>query len=162
MAPQPASLAAQAESEAPVRYIFDTDLFTIASLRDSPEYLRVHARFLELAEDDLIATTIITYEEQTRGWLAYAARSQQTAHQIKAYARLKKHLTTYMEIEVLDFDEAAAREYERLRSLKIRTGAADLKIASIAISQDAVLLSRNLKDFQRVPDLRVEDWTKPR
>jgi tRNA(fMet)-specific endonuclease VapC len=36
----------------------------------------------------------------------------------------------------------------------------DLKIASIALVQDALLLSANLRDFQQVPELRVEDWLK--
>lgn len=34
----------------------------------------------------------------------------------------------------------------------------DLKIASIAISHDAMLLSRNLRDFRKVPGLNVENW----
>jgi tRNA(fMet)-specific endonuclease VapC len=36
----------------------------------------------------------------------------------------------------------------------------DLKIAAIAISRKAILLSRNLRDFQQVSGLQVEDWTK--
>jgi tRNA(fMet)-specific endonuclease VapC len=36
----------------------------------------------------------------------------------------------------------------------------DLKIAAIAFSQDALLLSSNLKDFRRIPGLKVEDWTR--
>jgi len=36
----------------------------------------------------------------------------------------------------------------------------DLKIASIAISQNALLISRNLSDYEHIPNLRVEDWTK--
>jgi tRNA(fMet)-specific endonuclease VapC len=34
----------------------------------------------------------------------------------------------------------------------------DLKIASIVLAHNAMLLSRNLRDFQQVPNLRVEDW----
>jgi predicted nucleic acid-binding protein len=34
----------------------------------------------------------------------------------------------------------------------------DLKLASIPIVRDALLLSANLRDFQQVPNLRVEDW----
>jgi tRNA(fMet)-specific endonuclease VapC len=35
----------------------------------------------------------------------------------------------------------------------------DLKIAAIALAHKATLLSRNLRDFSRVPDLKVEDWS---
>ena len=142
-------------------YILDTDVFTLAELPDSPEYLQLHARVLQLSDEDAIVTTIITYEEQTRGWLAFAAKSRGMPHQIKAYARLKKHLRIYLDFEVVDFDAAAAREFERLRSLKLQVGSSDLKIAAIAISQNAVLLSRNLRDFKKIPGLRVEDWTRP-
>lgn len=36
----------------------------------------------------------------------------------------------------------------------------DLKIASIAIPRNAILVSRNLRDFEEVPNLTVEDWAK--
>lgn len=65
----------------------------------------------------------------------------------------------YSNICVLDFDEKAANEFQHLRSLKIRVGTMDLKIASIAIVNNATLLSRNLRDFEQIPNLKVEDWT---
>jgi tRNA(fMet)-specific endonuclease VapC len=144
-----------------VIYILDTDVFTLAELPDSPAYLNLHARVLHLDDEDRIATTIVTYEEQTRGWLAYAAKSREIQHQIKAYSRLRRHLQAYLGFEVLDFDAAAAKTYDYLRTRKLAVGALDLKIAAIAISQNAVLLSRNLRDFKKVPNLHVEDWTKP-
>jgi tRNA(fMet)-specific endonuclease VapC len=36
----------------------------------------------------------------------------------------------------------------------------DLKIAAISITNDAILISRNLADFERIPNLAVKDWTK--
>jgi tRNA(fMet)-specific endonuclease VapC len=160
MAQRTAHASPKDEGEAPVIYILDTDVFTIAELPDSREYGTLHSRVLELTTDDALVTTIVTYEEQTRGWLAYAAKSQRTTHQIKAYARLGKHLRTYSGFRVLDFDESAAREFDRLRGLKLRTGSADLKIAAITISQNAILISRNLADFKKIPDLHVEDWIR--
>jgi tRNA(fMet)-specific endonuclease VapC len=35
----------------------------------------------------------------------------------------------------------------------------DLKIAAITIVQGAMLLTRNLVDFRKVPGLKAEDWT---
>ena len=42
---------------------------------------------------------------------------------------------------------------------KMRVGTMDFRIAAIALAHDALLLSRNLTDFRKVPGLRVEDWT---
>jgi len=154
------SKTSRLQGQAQVIYILDTDVFTLCGLPDSAEYLRLHSRVLQLEADDRIVTTIITYEEQTRGWLAYAAKSRDIEHQIKAYNRLKKHLLAYLGFEVLEFDAHAAREFDQLRKMKIGVGTADLKIAAIAISNKAMLLSRNLRDFGKIPALRVEDWTR--
>ena len=150
----------KSEGEARVIYVLDTDVFSIAELRGSPEYDRLRARVIELAPEDRLVTTIVTYEEQTRGWLAYAAKSRRTPHQVKAYTRLKQHLRNYLEFETLEFDESAGIEFDRLCGMKIRVGSADLKIAAIVISRNALLISRNLRDFKKIPGLRVEDWTK--
>ena len=141
-------------------YVLDTDVFTICELPDSPAYHRLHARVLDLNDDDRIATTIVTYEEQTRGWLAYMAKSRDVRHQVKAYDRLKKHLLTYVGFDVLDFDATAADVFADLGRRKLGVGSSDLKIAAITLAQGAVLLSRNLKDFRKVPSVRVEDWTR--
>lgn len=106
-----------------------------------------------------VATTIVSYEEQTRGWLGYMSAARSMAAQIEAYRRLKTHLVNYGRILVLDFDERAAVEFQRLRGLRIRIGTMDLRIAAIVLTNDATLLSRNLVDFRKVPGLRVEDWT---
>ena len=54
--------------------------------------------------------------------------------------------------------DAAAAIYLGLRAQRIRIGTMDLRIASIVMSKGAILLSRNLTDFAKVPGLRVEDW----
>jgi len=46
-----------------------------------------------------------------------------------------------------------------LKSKKIRIGTMDLKIAAIAIANDAILVTRNLVDFEKVPGLNAQDWT---
>ena len=55
-------------------------------------------------------------------------------------------------------ESTAVDEYNSLKRAKIRIGTMDLKIASITLADDAMLLTRNTRDFSRVPGLRFEDW----
>jgi tRNA(fMet)-specific endonuclease VapC len=138
--------------------VLDTDHLSLLEREDSPAGQHLRAR-LSALNHALRATTIITYEEQTRGWMAYMARAKSVAQEIEAYARLKRHLRNYRNILVLDFDERAAVEYQQLRRSRIRIGAMDLKIAAIVLAHDATLLTMNLSDFRKVPGLKVADWT---
>lgn len=126
-------------------FIIDTDHITLLERKDSIEAHRFRKRLEKFSAEE-IATTIITYEEQMRDWLAVLSKSNSTEKQIAAYKRLKQFLKNYCEIVVLEFDEEYAKEFQTLKSLKIRVGTMDLKIASIALANDAVLLTRNHKD----------------
>ena len=39
-----------------------------------------------------------------------------------------------------------------------KIGIKDLQIASIAISQDLILVTHNIREFERIQGLRLEDW----
>lgn len=64
--------------------------------------------------------------------------------------------------QVMPFDAAAAEVYGPLRtqleSVGQRLAEADLRIASIALSRSAVLVTGNVRHFGRVPQLVVENW----
>lgn len=139
--------------------ILDTDCL---SLFDREKYLESSILRKKLNEfpPDEIFTTIITFEEQMRGWLVYLSKCKIIDQQIFAYDRLNQFLENYREIQIVKFDENAAKVFQHLKSQKIRIGTMDLKIASIAIANKAILVSRNLKDFEQVPDLSVQDWTR--
>jgi tRNA(fMet)-specific endonuclease VapC len=92
--------------------------------------------------------------------MAYVARATSMDQQFEAYARLRRHLENYRQVLVLDFDEAAIHEFQQLQRERIRIGTMDLKIAAIALSLNATVLTRNVADFRMVPNLKVEDWTK--
>jgi tRNA(fMet)-specific endonuclease VapC len=138
--------------------IADTDHITLMERPDTPSARRLRVR-LEGNLDQQLFATIISYEEQSRGWLAQIARARSMVQQIEAYKRLHRHLDNFRKIEVLDFDEVAASEFQHLQRQRIRIGTLDLKIAAIALTHNATLLSRNLADFRKVPNLKVEDWT---
>lgn len=137
-------------------YVLDTDHLSILD-QDSPEAHRLTDRLSRIPSDALFVS-IITYEEQMRGWLAYLARASTVEHQVPAYRKLRKHVQRYRTIPLLDFDERAAAEYERLRGARVRVGSMDLKIAAIALANDATLLTRNTGHFEKVPGLRLQNW----
>ncbi len=139
-------------------YILDTDHVSLLDRADTYEAHRVRFRLAQLSPEER-APTIITYEEQMRGWMAIVAQARGLPQQVTAYGNLKRMVDRYRNIEVLEFDDRSADEFQRLRSLKIRVGTMDLKIAAIALSHNATLLTRNLADFQKVPGLKVEDWS---
>ena len=103
-------------------------------------------------------STIVSVEEIVQGWLALLKKQRSAAGQVSVYARLQRTLKTYSDWDILPFDDDAVPVFERLQKLRLRIGTMDVKIASIALVHDALLLSRNLVDFRKVPGLRVENW----
>lgn len=138
--------------------VLDTDHLSVLERSDQPGSIALRARLAQVPPAEVV-TTIISYEEQMRGWMAYLARTRAMAQQVEAYRRLLQHLDNYRRIPVLPFDEAAAIAFQQLRRARLRIGIMDLKIAAIVAPRNATLLSRNLGDFRQVPGLQVEDWT---
>ena len=93
-----------------------------------------------------------------RGWLAKIAAERKVVEQVRYYAKFQSSVTELGRIPILPFDGKAAEQFESLRSLRLGVGTMDLKIASICLVHGVPLLSRNLRDFERVPGLMVEDW----
>jgi tRNA(fMet)-specific endonuclease VapC len=137
--------------------VLDTDHMSLLEW-DSSSSATLRERLADLDERD-VATTIVNYEEQVRGWMAYIAGARTVDAQIEAYRRLRTHLDNYRQIPVLDFDGAAAAVYQRLRRARVRVGTMDLKIAAIVMSLDGTLLTRNRRDFEKIPGLKSADWT---
>ncbi|BAY13701.1 type II toxin-antitoxin system VapC family toxin [Calothrix sp. NIES-2098] len=106
-----------------------------------------------------LAVTIITFEEQVRGRFNVIRQADSLDKLVIAYSRLQATYNYFLSINLLPFSQKAANCYVELLRQKIRIGTQDLRIASIAISHDAILVTRNDRDFSCVPGLRFEDWT---
>jgi len=137
--------------------ILDTDILSIVQRASGPEY-EILANRLDSVADDVVVS-IVTFEEQMRGWLAFIARAKSLNQQIVAYAKLHALVDDFSTRPILDFDQSSAMELEKLRRSKVSVGTMDLRIAAMALAHNALLISRNLVHFERVPNLRVEDWT---
>ena len=136
--------------------LLDTDhLSVLLDERDSRRDLL--GERLEAARDDA-ACTIVSLEEILRGWLAAIHRRRDVLQQITAYNRLGRLFNVMGDWNIVPFDDAAAHQFKELRQQRIRIGTMDLKIASISLLHDALLLTANQIDFSQVPGLRCEDW----
>jgi tRNA(fMet)-specific endonuclease VapC len=134
-------------------YIFDTDHVTL--------HQRAHPHLLaEIAKRPSIslALTIITVEEQMRGRLAQL--SSKESNLVVAYEQFLETVTYFCGMNILPFDVVAQNEFRRLRQQRIRIGTLDLRIAAVALTRNAVLITRNKHDFEQVPNIKLEDWTQ--
>lgn len=137
--------------------LLDSDHVTVLRYVEDKNYELLRAR-MEASVDRRFATTVVSVEEQMRGWLARIHRLRLIHQQIAAYEQLANLFVFFNRWEIVRLDSRAADRFEQLRKQRIRIGTQDLKIASIALVNDALLLSANLRDFRQVPGLRVESW----
>lgn len=138
-------------------YLLDTDHNSV--LQRGGEGARILERRLRALSSDDYGTSIVSYEEQCRGWTDYIHRANTPEARLDGYARLRASLRFYSSLAVWDYDTTAESIFVALTGAKIRVGTKDMRIASIALANNATLLTRNSGDFARVPNLRFVDWT---
>jgi tRNA(fMet)-specific endonuclease VapC len=138
--------------------ILDTDHLTVLRYPENSLHGVLVRRMSDSVDD--FATTVITVEEQMRGWMSLIAKFKEAAKQVTAYERLAGLFDFFAKWNILPFDLAAAETFEDLRRQRVRIGTMDLKIAAISLGQNALLLSANAQDFGQVPGLRVENWLR--
>lgn len=133
--------------------ILDTDHATALQVSSGPRRERLRARMAAMP-DQLYTIAAVTIEEQLRGWIA--AQSDMIL-QVGAYHRLVDLVRFFSAWQIAPFDDGAARASFSLKKQRLRIGTMDLKIAATALSNDALLLTANRKDFGLVPGLRFEN-----
>src|SRR5262245_3837953 len=135
-------------------YVLDTDILTLMRQAHPAVARNVQAHPLP----DL-AVTVITVEEQLTGWYTWLRRARQRDELARVYEHLADNVRAFGPFRILSFTEPAILRYEDLLKLKLNIGKMDLRIAAITLEHGGTLVTRNLRDFQRVPGLTVEDWT---
>ena len=134
-------------------WILDTDHISLYQRGD----LNVINR-LSSANPKNLAVTVISLEEQMYGRLSEIKKATSAISLITAYSRLEITLDYFKSVQVLPFDQNAHTTFESLIRQKLRVGTQDLRIAAIALSVNGIVVTRNQKDFGKVPNLQVENW----
>ncbi|MBM4092948.1 MAG: type II toxin-antitoxin system VapC family toxin [Planctomycetes bacterium] len=141
-------------------FILDSDHLSILQRQAPTAEFRVLADRMAGHPSSDFFVTIVSFHEQVNGWRAFVARAKDSAGLVRGYAELEGILSDFARAQVLPFSTAAAHIYDDLRKGRIRVGPMDLRIASIAIAHRMTVLTRNTVDFERVPNLLIEDWTR--
>jgi tRNA(fMet)-specific endonuclease VapC len=136
----------------------DTDHISILQKQSGPEYATLIARIAQVPRADL-AFCIVSFHEQVLGCNAYIAQARTSADVVRGYQMFDRVLSAFAAAVVLPFDANAAVAFDGLVANRVRIATMDLRIASIALSQGLTLLTRNTRDFSKVPGLVIEDWT---
>ena len=135
-------------------YVLDTDCLTLL-LRGQTAISR-RAAVHDPAE---LALTIVTVEETLTGRYTQLRRAKKDEQLIRAYAALQQAVEFTARVRILPFDETALERFQDLRSSNRRVGTNDLRIAAVVLVHAAILVTRNLRDFEGLPDLQLEDWS---
>jgi len=141
-----------------VRFVLDTDHISILQRQAGPEFVALSARIAQQQRSDL-AFSLVSFHEQVLGCHTYLSRARTSADMVRGYDMLSRVLKDFGGAQVLPFDAMAAAAFDGLVARRVRLATMDLRIASIALSRGLTVLTRNTRDFARVPGLVTEDWT---
>ena len=139
-------------------FLLDTDHTAVLQRPALPEHGRLQQR-MALHPPSAFFCSVVSFHEQVLGANQYVSRAQAPAGVVHGYSLLGMVLDTFAQAQVLPFDRPAANVFDSLRAQRVRIGTMDLRIASIALSRNLVVLTRNMRDFNQVPGLTVQDWT---
>ena len=138
-------------------YILDTNTVTLLQYENNQIIQRIRA-----VGNSSIFVTTITLEEQLKGRLAIINKCNSNKNLqglASAHRNLKLTQNFFCSVNLLEFNQEACESYQKLRQQKINSGSQDLRIAAIALVNQAIVVTQNYKDFIKVPNLSIEDWT---
>lgn len=129
------------------RYLLDTNI--ISDLMQNPQG-KVAKQIAQVGEDAICTSIIVAAELEFGG-------------QKNGSAKLKERISVILSaIDVLDLEKPAEKKYGEIRAHLEKNGtpigANDLLIAAHAVSLGLCVVTRNLREFERVPGLTVENW----
>lgn len=135
-------------------YFLDTDTVSLAQ-HSHPVVAR---RILGCAPPD-IAMTVISIEEQLSGWYTELRKARTAAELARIYQHITDTVGFFSHLQIISFNEQGISIFESLKKRRLGVANMDLRIAAIALERGAILVTRNRRDFERVPGLQIEDWT---
>ncbi len=129
-------------------YMLDTNI-CIYILKEHPEHIRI--KFNEIEQ---VHISSIVYSE-----LCYGIELGEQHLMERRWKQVNEFISL---LTIHSWNHEAAKIYGKIRALLKKQGMLignmDMLIAAHAISLDATLVSNNVREFERIPDLKLENW----
>lgn len=133
-----------------MRYMLDTNI-CIYAIKHKPQ--KVFLKLQEVNPEDVCVSSI-TYAELVHGVEKSAAIEKNRLALSMLFAN----------IEILNFDVDAANCYGKIRADLEKKGTPigplDMMIAGHTMSKGYIVVTNNVKEFSRVPNLKIENWAE--
>jgi tRNA(fMet)-specific endonuclease VapC len=137
-----------------IPYVLDTDILTLFQ-ENHPAVVR---QVLQRPRAEL-AVAILSVEEQLSGWYTRLRRARDVDELARVYERMTAAVESLASFQILPFTKPAILRFQQLHALKLGVAKMDLRIASVVLELGGTLVTRNARDFQRVPGLQFVDWS---
>ena len=137
-----------------LQFLLDTDHLTLYQHKYPPLMRQIAAH-----PAGSLGISPISIEETLRGRLAILSRPLTGTVHIQAYHHLVAAVQMFNLFPVVSFNQACENQFQQLRASRLRVGTRDLKIAAVALANHLTLLTRNRRDFGRIPGLVLDDWS---
>lgn len=141
-----------------MKYLLDTDHLSIIQRQMGQDYINLSAHMAQYPLSDF-AISIVTFHEQLLGSHAYLNRARHMNEVVKEYEIMARLVSDFKVLPLIPFDAGSATALNQLQAQRIQLARMDARIAAIALSRRLILLTRNHRDFGKVPGLSIEDWT---
>jgi tRNA(fMet)-specific endonuclease VapC len=135
-------------------FVLDTDILTLYYRGDSNVVRNVDAH-----SPTELAISVLTVDEQLTGWYTLTRQARRPEEIARAYARLGEAVVRLGRWHILSYTESAISRVVHLKALRLNVRLMDLRIAAVALENQAVVVTRNRRDFGRIPGLTLEDWS---
>ena len=133
-------------------YMLDTNIL-IYLLKNKPP--TVAERINSLDTESSLCMSFFTYAELLKG----AERSTRKTQVLKQLYQLTRIIPVQYDTNP-SLCQHYASQFTRLKTAGTPIGGNDLWIASHALSQNAILVTHNVREFERIEGLKIEDWTE--
>lgn len=136
-------------------YLLDTDTLTHLYAGNPRVALQ-----LRTVDDPNVGIAVITKVEILRGRIDYLLKAETGDQLLRAQELLIRTEGLLAQILIVPINSVAAQHFDRLRSIRSlrKIGRADILIASVALANRAILVTRNLRHFKQIPGVVAVNW----